>query len=355
MRFLFLNSARKWGGNEKWTYIASKSLSENHHAYLAYRDDTFGNRFDFDIQKLKLPFIFDFDLFTILRIILLIKKNKIDILIPTKRKDYVIAGIAAKICKKRNVLRLGIVRDLENKQYNNFVYNKLADGIIVNAEHIKKVLLQSKFMSADKIRVIFNGLDLENLNRALSKEKHSKSSSFVISSMGRLIKRKGFDYLIKGFNHFLNLTEAKDAELLIIGEGENLSSLVVLLKSLNIGSKVSFSGFLEDPYPYLAMSNVFVLISKNEGISNALLEAMYFKNTIISTSVGGTKEVIEDGKNGFLMEKIDIIKLGEMLRDLYKDQQKREQIGEEAHRTVLEKFSLIKMKTEIENYCREIL
>ena len=355
MRFLFLNSSRHWGGNEKWTYIAAKSLSEDNNVYLTYRDDNFGEQFDFNIQKFKLPFIFDFDPFTILKVLILIKKKKIDILIPTKRKDYVIAGIAAKICRKRNILRLGIVRDLENKWYNNFVYNKLADGIIVNAERIKEVLLQSEFMKTDKIRVIYNGLDLDDLKQSLSGGSEQKSSSFIVSSMGRIIKRKGFDYLIKGFNHFLNITEAKDAELLIIGEGDNLPSLITLLKSLKISSKVSFSGFLKDPYPYLAMSNVFVLISKNEGISNALLEAMYFKNTIISTSVGGTREVIENEKNGYLLEKIDVIKLGEMLRDLYENPQRRKRIGEEAHHTVLEKFSLNKMKTKIENYCREIL
>jgi glycosyltransferase involved in cell wall biosynthesis len=355
MRFLFLNSAHDWGGNEKWTYLAAKSLSNDNEVYLAYRDDIFGDHFDFDIQKLKLPFIFEFDLFTILKMIFLIKKKQIDVLIPTKRKEYVIAGIAAKICGIKNILRLGIVRDLQNKWYNNFVYNKLADGIIVNAKCIKDVLLKSKFLQADKIRVIYNGLDIDNLTQNLLNDDQQDNTSFVISSMGRIIKRKGFDYLIRGFSHFLNLTEARDAELVIIGEGDYLPTLKELLESLHISDKVSLSGFLKDPYPYIAMSNVFVLLSENEGIPNALLEAMFFKNAVITTAAGGISEIVENEKNGYLMEKIDIIHLGELIRELYQNPEERKKIGEEARKTVLEKFSLKKMKNEIEDYCKEII
>lgn len=354
MRFLFLNSAYDWGGNEKWTYLAAKSLSDDNEVYLAYRNDVLVDRFDFGVQKLKLPFIFEFDLFTILKIIFLIKKEHIDVLIPTKRKDYVIAGIAAKICGKRNILRLGIVRDLQNKWYNNFVYDKLADGIIVNAKCIKDVLLKSKFMKADKIRVIYNGLDFDHLNEVYKNENNREKESFIISSMGRITKRKGFEYLIKGFKHFLSLTNAQNAELLIIGDGHNLPSLKDLAWSLNISDKVNFSGFLKNPYPFLALSKVFIMISKNEGISNALLEGMYLKNAVISTSAGGTKEVIENRKNGFLLETNDTKKLGELILEFYQNPKKRKKFAEEAHKSVIKKFTLSRMKDEIENFCKEV-
>ena len=355
MRLLFLNSAKDWGGNEKWTYLAARSLSEDHDVYLAYRMDFLGNRFDFELEKFKLPFFFEFDLLTIFKIISIIKNKKIDILIPTKRKDYVLAGLTAKICRKKNILRLGIVRDLKNSWYNNLVYNKLADGVIVNAKYIKEVLIKSKFMKAEKIRVIYNGLDLDKLKEAVSKDNSQEKGSFIISSMGRITKVKGFEYLIRGFKHFLSVTNAQNAELLIIGEGDYLHSLKDLVRSLNISNKVNFSGFLKDPYPFLTLSKVFIMISKNEGISNALLEGMYLKNAVISTPVGGTREVINDGRNGVLLNTINVKKLGELILEFYQNPTKRKKFADEAHKTVSKKFSLARMKGEIENYFKEFL
>lgn len=355
MNILFLNSAQDWGGNEKWTYLAAKSLAEDHSVYIAFRKNYFGNRFDFGVEKFKLPFLFESDPYTIFKIVSIIKERQIDLLIPTKRKDYVLAGIAAKICKVKSILRLGIVRDLGNHWYNNFVYNKLADGIIVNADRIKRVLLKSEFMENRKIRVIYNGLDLDNLNCAANDEKPTSNFSFTISSMGRISRRKRFDYLIKGFNQFISITGADGAQLQIIGEGVELNAFKKLASRLRIEEKVNFRGYLTNPYPYLASSDVFVLLSENEGISNALLEAMYLKNAIIATSAGGTAEFIQNGINGFLVDKIDIVKIAELLEVLYLSPEKRKELGEEAHQTVLKKFSLKEMKDNLEGFCKEVL
>jgi len=355
MNILFLNSAHDWGGNEKWTYLAIQCLAEDHQIHLAYRDDLIGNRFDFEIKKYKLPFLFEGDLFSIIKLIWIVRRKQIDVLIPTKRKDYVLAGIAAKICKKKNILRLGIVRELHNKWHNNMVYNKLADGIIVNAERIKSVLLKSKFIKNDKIKVIYNGLDLSNLNWVVKTSKPPENCSFLVSSMGRLSHRKRFDYLIKGFNQFISATGTNDSQLEIIGEGEELNALKDLTSKLKIEDRVNFSGFLSNPYPQLAASDVFILLSRNEGISNALLEAMYFKNAIIATVAGGTAEFIENGINGYLLEEVDIKRIGALLQDLYLNPEKRKRLGEAAHQTVLRKFSLKAMKDSLESFCKEVL
>lgn len=330
-------------------------MKEDHQVYFAYRNDLIGSRFDFDIEKYRLPFLFEVDLFSIGKIISIINQKQIDILIPTKRKEYVLAGIAAKICKKKNILRLGIVRELHNLWYNNLVYNKLADGVIVNAQQIKNVLLKSKFMANSKVRVIYNGLDLSNLNQAARAEKPFEKCSFLVSSMGRLYHRKRFDDLIKGFHQFISGSGANDARLQIIGEGEELNALKNLASKIKMGDKVIFSGFLSNPYPQIAASDVFVLLSRNEGISNALLEAMYFKNAIVATAAGGTAEFIKDGINGFLLEGVDIKKIGELLQHLYLHPEKRRELGEAAYQTVLKKFSLKAMKDNLESFCKEVL
>lgn len=323
--------------------------------YLAYRNDLIGGRFDFEIETFKLPFFFELDPVSIARIISVVREKQIDILIPTKRKDYVLAGIAARICKRKNVLRLGIVRDLHNEWHNNLVYNKLTDGIIVNAEQIKSVLLKSRFMREEKIRVIYNGLDLDLLDQGAANKDFREETPFLITSVGRVTNRKGFARLISGFQQFVLSVGADDSRLQIIGAGHELNRFKKMAEKLEISDKVAFTGFVRNPYPHLAASDVFVLLSKNEGIPNALLEAMYLKNAVIITRTGGVAEIIRHGENGYLLDETEVFRVGEFIKDLYLDPEKRRRMGEAAHRTVLEKFSLQTMKEGIERFLQKLL
>lgn len=353
MNFLFLNSSKAWGGNEKWTYMATHALAKETNVYLAYQNETLGNRFH--LQKFKLPFLGEFDLYTIFRLIFIVKKNNIDILIPTKRKDYMIAGIVSRLCGKKNILRLGIVRHLKG-WHQNLVYNKLADGIIVNAKVIKDHLLKSKFMKEEKIAVIYNGLDIEELDRiALNNSSQNKPFPFLISAMGTLSRRKRFDLLLKAFAQFLRTSQAKDAGLIIIGDGNQKESLKTLANTLKINNKVIFTGFLINPYYYLKLSDIFVSTSQNEGISNSLLEAGYLKNAIITTATGGIEEIIINGENGYLIENNNIDQLSQLLLQLYNNPLLKTKLAENFHKTVAEKFSIEKMKKEIIQFCSEKL
>jgi hypothetical protein len=133
MNILFLNSSRsKWGGgNEKSILLATKALRD-HKTVLAYRNEQVGVHFN--ITKYKLPFLNEADLYTIAKLIVIIKQHNIDVVIPSMRKDYAIAGIVSRICGIRNVLWLGTTLDLKNKWIYNLVFNLMADGIIVNAQ-----------------------------------------------------------------------------------------------------------------------------------------------------------------------------------------------------------------------------
>ncbi len=354
MNFLFLNSARDWGGNEKWTFLASQALADEHNVCLAYRRDIVGQRFR--IEKHKLPFVNAVDPYTVYRLVDLIREKKIELLIPTKRKDYVLAGLASRICGIKNVLRLGIVRSLGGNPYYNLVYNKMADGIIVNAQPIKKILLQSKFMPADQIRVIYNGLDLDKLKSHLeSYPGIEKPYPFLITAMGRITKRKGYDFLIPGLARFLNRSNAPNAGLVIIGDGPQRSSLQRLIQKSGLQDRVIFTGFVDNPYPYLVMSDVFVMTSVNEGISNALLEAMFLNTAVITTRSGGSTDIIHPNQNGLLLDYGDVELLSGQLTALYADSELRGCLAAAGHRTVEKTFSLTKMKDEIVEFCENIL
>ena len=352
MNFLFLNSSRsKWGGgNEKSILLATKAL-QAHNSVLAYRSETVGTHFS--TTKYKLPFLNEADFYTITKLIAIVKKHKIDVIIPSMRKDYAIAGIVSRICGIKNVLWLGTTLDLKNKWIYNLVFNIMADGIIVNAKKIKDTLLHSDFMRKERIKVIYYGLDPEFIDRQ-SKEEIAKPFQFMVAAMGRVEPNKGFDFLIRSFARFLTLTSAPDAGVIIMGHGPQLEEYRTLAQTLGIADRIIFTGFTANPYPWLKQSDLFALTSIIEGLSIALLEAMYLGTAPVSTYAGGVEEVITNGKNGYLLHYGDEQKLAELLVTLYRNPGLRTSIAEEARRTITPMFSLSKLQDEIINFCHSL-
>lgn len=349
MRILLMNSARTWGGTEKWTRMAAESLSAEHTMFLAYRREIVGKKFS--ITKYQLPCLSHIDPATIIGLIRIIRKERIDIIIPTKRKDYLLAGLAAKMCGTTNILRLGIERRLRIPVIHKLIYHTLADGIIVNAEKIKQTLLLSPFMKNDTIKVIYNGVDTKSLDR-LSQPPVDKPFPFTIATAGVLTNRKGHEFLLEGFAAFLALTPTVYAGLVIMGEGPKKVDLQRLACSLGIENRVIFTGFLDNPWRTMASSDVFAMTSKNEGIPNALLEAIYLGNVPISTAAGGTGELIRNGENGFLVEYGNTGKLAGLLAHLASDPEKRRIIARTAKKRITEHFTLDVMQRQITAFCQ---
>lgn len=354
MKYLFLNSAGVWGGNEKWTHMAATALSRDHSVYLAYKSDIIGERYS--TGKIKLPFRWSYDPQTIASLNSYVQDNEIDILIPTKKRDYVLAGLVARRCRKKNVIRLGIVRKIGRNPYKKFVYDTLNHGIIVNAQKIKDVLLASSNMNAGKIQVIYNGIDVETLDLLPHGDAQiEKISPFMICTVGRLSKRKGLDIILKIFSEFLRNIHPEKAKLTIIGGGKRFPEFQRLASVLGISEFVHFTGFIKNPYPYLRVSDVYLTMSQNEGISNALLEAMYLENAVITSKAGGAGEIVSDHKNGILLHENTVHEGAAALYDLYSDDALRQTIAKNAKQTVMERCSLEKMASEINKFCTNVV
>lgn len=349
MNILLLNSSREWGGTEKWTSMAAESLSSNDRAILVYRREVVGRHFN--VKKHRLPCLGEADLYTLWRLVRIIRKERIEVLIPTKRKDYVLAGLAGTLTRTPVIARLGADRKLKGP-WQRFVYSTLPGGLIVNAEKIRRTLLETGWFRADRIRVIYNGLDTAEIDRQTEKP-DVKPFPFTVAALGRITKNKGFDFLIRAFARFLKETGAGDAGLVIMGEGSDRPAFESLAAELGIAAMVRFTGFLQNPYPTLQASDIFAMTSTNEGLSNALLEAMYLRSAPISTYAGGVREVITDGENGILVDYGDEERLAGAIARLYRDEAERKAIGEAARERVLRQFSIPVMAESIAAFCRE--
>ncbi len=349
MNILFTCSARKWGGNEAWVLNAAQVLKQQHKVFLAYRKSEVGDRFT--IPKIQLPFHSEADLLTLVQLVALIRKNRIEVVVPTKRKDYFLAGLACRLTGAKNIMILGIVRNLKSTAVNNLIYNMLADGIMVNAQMIKDVLLQSPYMRPKKIAVIPNSIsiDVKTIKPA------AKPSAFMITSLGELSERKGFDFLIRGFARFVKTNGIADAGLTIIGAGGQMEQLRALSCSLEVDHLVTLTGFQKNPYPFLIASDVFALTSKNEGIPYAIIEAALCDNAIIATKAGGIEELLMNRQHCLYVDYGDDAFLADLMLQLYRDPTLRNRLAVNARLAAEEKFSLEKMEREMIGFFRTIL
>lgn len=121
----------------------------------------------------------------------------------------------------------------------------------------------------------------------------------VIVGVGRLHPAKDFATLIKAFSQ---LRKARQARLIILGEGQERDSLEALMQELGIVDDVSLPGFVDNPYDYLIHARLFVLSSRWEGFPNVLVEALAHGCPVVSTDCeSGPAEILEDGQYGPLV------------------------------------------------------
>lgn len=354
MRILFLNSARVWGGNEQWTWLCVRELNRlGHAAFLAYRRETVGGRFN--VEKIRCPFFNEADLWTLWRLYRFVKRENIQCLVPTKRKDYVLAGWLRMLTGIPCLLRLGIVRDVSKDPFQRFVLSRMCDGIIVNAAAIRDVLCRVGGVPENKVRVIYNGVDTQVVKRlAESASGPVRFFPFQLCGTGMLTARKRFDLLIRATWHLAEELGVKEAGTVIVGDGPERRSLEALADRLGIRARIRFAGHLENPFPLVAASDIFVSASEAEGLSNALLEAMALGKPVVTALAGDAAVAVTDGINGLLWRDRSPKTLAKLLNDLYHSPELRSALGEQAARTVRERYSTERMAKEVAQFCQEV-
>lgn len=155
--------------------------------------------------------------------------------------------------------------------------------------------------------------------------------------VGRLVNQKGLDVLFKAL---ATMKDHTDWSLTIAGEGPLKDELALASYSLGINDRVVFRGWLErDHIPAVyEQADVFVLPSRDEGMPNAMLEAMAAGLPVIGSRVAGLEEVILDGETGLLVPPEDADALAQALRTLIEDRDRTFELSQAARKRVVEKF-----------------
>ena len=118
-----------------------------------------------------------------------------------------------------------------------------------------------------------------------------------------------------------------------------------------LSTKVNFIGNTKNVDKYLIQADCFILFSKNEGLPISIIEAMRAGLPIISTKIAGIPELVEDGKNGYLVEP-NTEELANLLLKILKEYPDLEQMGKKSRKLFEQKFTKEKM---LHIYCKEFL
>jgi glycosyltransferase involved in cell wall biosynthesis len=197
--------------------------------------------------------------------------------------------------------------------------------------------LQAIGIAREQITMIPNGVEIasphDNQDRfSLKTELLGNAEVPVVLFVGRLVEEKGVDRLLQVW---ASMPCRENLRLLIVGDGPLREVLEAMALRLNLRSSVRFLGHQTDVARLYGMADVFVLPSRTEGLSNALLEALASGVPAIVSNVGGNRDVIADQESGFLVDWEDTLFCGKVLATLLADPDLRQRVGNAAKRRAL--------------------
>lgn len=256
------------------------------------------------------------------------------------------------ITTEHDPFELSFLKDILKKQDLKHV-----GKIITVSENNRKILCKLYPEHKSIISVIHNGIDVtwwqsqllrftDEDRRRIKKELfQAQENTLIIISIAELHERKGLKYLIEAIPEVAE--KFPNIKLVIVGEGPERKSLENLIKELS-SNHIILTGRQKEIPKLLKSSDIFVLPSRREAFGLVVLEAMVTGLPVIASKTGGIPEIIENGRNGLLVEPENSKKLAKALMDLIANSDKREKLSKAGTETARKKFTAKKMAEEYE-------
>ena len=223
-------------------------------------------------------------LYAIPRLLLIIKKSNVNILFSTFPHITIILIITKILrlhsCKivvrQPNMLSSSLNTSLKLR-FIRFLYLRvinLADIIIITSEAMRKEAEEYN-LNKNKLFLLTNPINVIKVRKKVV-PKRTKGYGLKLVYVGRLSYQKGLDRIIELFSNLNNI------ELLIIGEGKQKNYLKKIIKKNDLQNKITFCGFMKNPYGMIAGADCFLLPSRWEGMPNCVLESLALGTPVIA-------------------------------------------------------------------------
>lgn len=286
-----------------------------------------------------------------------LRHEQIDIVQTFFRDGNIVGTIAAKLAGAKIIISSRRNLGLWNtKPYLLLLrlLNPLATRFYANSQSVANHTIAQENIAPDKIEVIYNGIEWSAFDNTtdltpgtIRKELNIQPDEMVITAVSNLRAVKGVETVIRAAEK-VHCTYP-NIRLLLVGEGGDRNFLEELAERLGIGDKVFFLGSRNDVPKILKDSDIGVLGSLSEGLSNALIECMAAGLPIVCTSVGGNLELVEDTVNGFLVPPNNPELFADALKKILAAPDLKQRMGEKSYCKARTTFNIAYCVKQTEN------
>lgn len=204
------------------------------------------------------------------------------------------------------------------------------EKIICISDAEKQSALEKKICREDKFQVIYNGVDIEAYEKGPHGEINRKDmgipdDAFIVGMVGRITPQKAPDIFVKAAK--LIKDSIPKAHFIIVGKGEQEAEIRNYAEKNGFVDALHITGWVDNPMSYVELFDVACLLSRWEGFGLALPEYMMAGKPIVASRVDAIPYIIEDGKNGLLVEVDDELGTSKAVMKLYKNPAYRKRFG----------------------------
>jgi glycosyltransferase involved in cell wall biosynthesis len=232
-----------------------------------------------------------------------------------------------------------------------------SSAVLTNAKSIREGLVRDEGLGADKVRVIYNGVDLERFGgSAVARERlfpRTAGAKLVVLVGNMHTDVKGHPTLIAAAPGIAS--RCPEVRFVLVGDGERRREYEQAAESAGVASRFLFCGRRNDVADILSACDMAVLPSAAEGMPNAVLEYMAAGLPVVASAVGGNLEVIDDGVTGILVPPGDAVALGNAAARVLGDPALAQSLAKNARELVQQKFSFERLTQEVGELYEELL
>jgi glycosyltransferase involved in cell wall biosynthesis len=234
------------------------------------------------------------------------------------------------------------------RTWRTLIYHQIDRLTLRHYDHViavsSDVATACRRMGVDgtRLSLIENAIDTDQFARSRSRREAKREigwpdGRFLIGAVGRLSPEKGFDLLIRAIAQLVK--NGCDIGLAIAGDGPEQANLQNLVSELGLADRVRLLGFQGDLIPLYEAMDVYALSSRREGLPNVLLEAMALEVPVVATKVAGVPTLIDNDKNGILVEAESVGALAEAIGQLVRDTALRSRFAAAGRETIVNRYS----------------
>ncbi|MGL6058129.1 MAG: glycosyltransferase family 4 protein [Culicoidibacterales bacterium] len=312
------------------------------------------------------------DIKSIISLVKLLKEEQYDVIHTHNAKAGLIGRIAGKIAKVPVVIHtshgLPFFEGQSKLKYSMFKFLEIIGAKFCDAlgsQNREDLIIMKSYTDTSKVFYEGNGIDYVKLQKLsdnvsqdeiekIRKEYNILSTDKVILMGARFESVKNHDLLLKSLKELNNIKNI-EFKCLLAGQGELEEQIKAEVKELGLENQVVFIGYQKEIYKFIKMADLVTLTSFKEGIPRILMESMYFAKPVVATNVLGTKEVVLDGKTGYLVELDDSKLLAKKYNELLQNVEKSCEFGNYGKEFILENYTEQIVVQRLDNLYKQLL